>query len=124
MVILKDTGGGGQVPPAIEGADGPEPALLTVAQAARALGWTEKAVRAALERSFLDGFKPGGLRSSRWAVYRWSVESLAAGQRGVDPDALAGKFRRWARLTADLTALTLEIEDDLRASTVYRDAGR
>ena len=101
----------------------PEPALLTVAQAAAVLGWTEKAVRAALERRFLDGFKPGGLPGSRWSVYRWSVEAVAAGQRGVDPDALAGKFRRYARLTAELTALTQEIEDDLRDSTVMRDGG-
>ena len=101
----------------------PEPALMTVAEAAAALGRTEKQVRASLERGDLSGYKPGGLHSSRWAVRRWSVEAAAAGQRGVDPDALAGKFRRHARLTAELTALDQEIEDALRDSTVMRDGG-
>jgi len=96
---------------------------MTVAQAAAALGWSEKRDRSALERTFLAGFKPGGLRASRWAVYRWSVEQRGDGRRGVDPDALAGKFRRYARLTAELTALTQEIEDDLRDSTVMWDGG-
>lgn len=100
-----------------------EPALMTVAEAAAVLGLSAKQVRALLEGARLAGFKPGGLDGSRWAVYRWAVEGMAAGQKGVDPDALAGKFRRWARLTADLAALTLEIEDDLRASTVCRDGG-
>jgi hypothetical protein len=107
-----------------------EPALMTVAQAAAALGWSDKQVRSALDRNVLAGFKPGGLDGSRWAVYRWSVEELAGGQRGLDPEALAGKFRRWTRLRSELQVLEaeaaklgLEIEDALRQSTICRDGG-
>lgn len=100
-----------------------EPALMTVAEAAAVLGLSAKQVRALLEDARLAGFKPGGLDGSRWAVYRWSVEGMAAGQKGIDPDALAGKFRRIARLHAESAALELEIEDDLRASTICRDGG-
>ena len=98
-----------------------EPALMTVAQAAAALGWSEKQVRSALERTFLAGFKPGGLRSSRWAVYRWSVEERGSGRRGVDPGALAGQLRELARLHAEAAALELKIEDALRDSTIMRE---
>jgi predicted transcriptional regulator len=108
-----------------------EPALMTVAEAAARLGRTEKQVRADLEHGTLAGFKPGGLRASRWAVYRWSVDELAGGQRGVDPVALAQKFRRFYRIQLEKIALDVEqgklaqeIEDDLRASTLCREPVR
>ena len=102
----------------------PEPALMTVAEAAAALGRTEKQVRASLERGDLSGYKPGGLRSSRWAVYRWSVEERGSGRRGVDPGALAGQLRELVRLHAEAAALELKIEDALRDSTIMREPGR
>lgn len=113
-----------QAPPAGDVLDTLEPALLTVAQAAAVLGRTEKQTRALLETGRLAGFKPGGRHGSRWAVYRWAVEGLAAGEQGIVPGVLAGKFRRFARLQAELTALALEIEEDLQAASLCREPGR
>jgi hypothetical protein len=89
------------------------PATISVAAAARELGWTEKQVRAALQRGTLRGYKPG---LSHWTVVRASVDTVkTAGEPGEMPADLDAKLERFMRLTAELLPLTLEILDGIGA---------
>ena len=92
----------------------PEPATVSVKDAARELGCTEKQVRLALLRDSLGGFKPGGLKMSRWRVLRASLDALkgAVGPEAPDPAAAPG-LARFRRLRAELVLLLERVEDEL-----------
>jgi excisionase family DNA binding protein len=86
---------------------------MTTREAAEALGWTERQVLRALHLGTLKGLKPG---VHRWRVFRASVDEVlryAAGGAGGLPPQLKDKLKRFSRLTAELTALARELEDDL-----------
>jgi excisionase family DNA binding protein len=83
---------------------------VPVKEAARRLGWSEKTVRRALHNGALRGSKPG---LHRWTVLAASVdEVLRFGAEGGLPAGVPDKLRRFCRLTAELTALGLELADD------------
>jgi hypothetical protein len=84
---------------------------MPVEAAGRRLGWSEKTVRRALHNGTLRGYKPGLLR---WTVLAASVEDvLRFGAEGGVPAGVPDKLRRFSRLTAEMTALSLELADDL-----------
>ena len=92
------------------GTQAPPQTLSTEAAAAR-LGWTDAQVRRALRSRTLRGFKPNP--EGRWLVTAESVDAaLRYATEGGVPAGVPDKLRRFSRLTAELTALTLELADD------------
>lgn len=99
----------------------PEAATMSVAAAARELGWTEDQVRAALRSNRLRGFKPG---ERVWTVLRVSVEAAkGTSEPGFISSDLADDLKRFSRLTAELIGLSHTIEDKLRNASPCRDGG-
>jgi excisionase family DNA binding protein len=90
---------------------GQAPATLTVAEAAERLHLPEKTVLRAIHTGKLRGFQPG---LSRWRVLASSVEAWLRGAEDGVPAGVPDKLRRFSRLTAELTALGLELADDLQ----------
>lgn len=83
-------------------------ATMTVAEAARRLGWTEKQVRNALHAETLQGFKRG---EWRWSVVTESVEAklryAPLGEGGPEQRRL---LKEIALQAAELAAKCLRLE--------------